>query len=74
LRWLEYMDYHYFHYGFWERFWDQIPECHLDTTLPSWRNVLTMRMPCFITRDVGVIEDDEGDYVSDYEEPYDVQE
>lgn len=66
-QWFEYMDYHYFDCDFWERFWNHIPECHMDSTLYNWRTVLTMRLPHFITRDLSILMDDEG-YMFDDED------
>lgn len=71
--WTDYMEYHYFTSDFWDDFWKSIPECHLDYTLYNWRNILTVRLPCFITRDASYLVDDgcineggDDEYVEDY--------
>ena len=71
MKWIEYLDYHFFDSAYWERFWKSIPESMIDFNVRSWRQELETRMPRFITRDIDLLidegmlyEDEDGNIIS----------
>jgi hypothetical protein len=70
-KWMDYLEYQFFDYVYWERFWKTIPESKIDCDVRLWRQELESRMPRFIARNIDVLvddgmlyEDDDGNIVS----------
>jgi hypothetical protein len=54
-RWTDHIEYNYFNCEFWEKFWNLIPECELDSTFHDWRRIIAGRLPYFVARDASLL-------------------